>query len=116
MTNEHYEATIDTKVVEVDTGWTQERLVAFIRLAAMLITSGLMAFKIAVDVDMVYAILSFDATVAAIFWGWWKNNNVTSAAQLFEALLKGFKKEHKEEMKLEVASLAEAKEAKGDEE
>ena len=59
---------------------TKETVIAFIRLASMAITTGVAMFGFAIDVELVYTILSVAAAAAAMLWGWWKNNDVTAAA------------------------------------
>lgn len=40
-----------------------------------------------VDYETIYAIVSGIAAVIATIWAWWKNNNVTKAAQIAQVKL-----------------------------
>lgn len=66
---------------------TKETVIAFIRLASMAITTGVAMFGFAIDVELVYTILSVAAAAAAMLWGWWFNNNVTGAAKFAQEML-----------------------------
>lgn len=66
---------------------TKQTVVAFVRLAAMGITSGAAIMGYAVDADLVFNVLSVIAAAAAIVWGWWFNNNVTAAAKFAQEML-----------------------------
>lgn len=58
----------------------KQTLMAFIRLAVMLVTAGLALFGVAVDADSLYVVVMCIVAVSAAIVSWWKNNNVTSAA------------------------------------
>ena len=59
---------------------TKQSIVAFIRLACMFVTSIATMAGIALDASVLYICVSSAATMIAFIWGWWKNNNVTTAA------------------------------------
>ena len=59
----------------------KQSIVAFIRLGCMLATSIATMAGIALDANALYIAVSSIVTMAAFIWGWWKNNNVTPAAQ-----------------------------------
>lgn len=44
-----------------------------------------------VGYETVYAVVSGIAAIAATAWAWWKNNNVTKAAQEAQGVLDGLK-------------------------
>ena len=59
---------------------TKQTIFAFIRLAVMLITTGLAIFGVTVDADSLFTVVMCVVSVIAAVLSWWKNNNVTSAA------------------------------------
>lgn len=70
----------------------EERLMAGIRLLVPLIMYGLTFAGIALDADLVYCVLLGIAGIASTVWTWWKNNNVTEAAQEAQKYLDAIKK------------------------
>lgn len=58
----------------------KETIVAFVRLTCTLLATGGAMFGIAIDADSLYIIVGLIASLAAVIWSWWKNNNVTAAA------------------------------------
>lgn len=58
----------------------KQTLMAFIRLACMLITTGLAMVGITVDADALFVGAMIVLALAAYIWAWWKNNNVSTAA------------------------------------
>ena len=69
----------------------EERLMAGIRLLVPLIMYGLTFAGIALDADLVYCVLLGVAGIASTVWTWWKNNNVTEAAQTAQQFLNAIK-------------------------
>lgn len=69
----------------------EERLMAGIRLLVPLIMYGLTFAGIAMDADLVYCVLLGIAGIASTVWTWWKNNNVTEAAQTAQQFLDAIK-------------------------
>lgn len=59
---------------------TKDTVIAFVRLAAMGITSAAAMLGFAIDADLAYNMATVLLFVTATLWGWWKNNNVTAAA------------------------------------
>lgn len=58
----------------------KQTIMAFIRLACMLIATGCTMFGIAVDADALFVGLMLVVSVIVYIWVWWKNNNVSKAA------------------------------------
>lgn len=78
----------------------KQTLMAFIRLAVMLVTAGLALFGVAVDADSLYVVVMCIVAVIAAIVSWWKNNNVTSAAtdaqKVLDELKAGLNPENRE--------------------
>lgn len=68
-----------------------DKIIAFVRLACMFITSGLALAGIAVDADALFTGAMCVLSVIAFVWGWWKNNNVTDAAQEAQKVIDNLK-------------------------
>lgn len=58
----------------------KQTLMAFVRLACMLITTGLAMVGITIDADALFVGAMIVLALAAYIWAWWKNNNVSTAA------------------------------------
>lgn len=58
----------------------KQTVMAFVRLACMLVTTGLAMFGITVDADALFTGAMLLLALAAYIWAWYKNNNVTTAA------------------------------------
>ena len=69
----------------------EERLMAGIRLLVPLIMYGLTFAGITLDADLVYCVLLGACGIASTVWAWWKNNNVTEAAQTAQQFLDAIK-------------------------
>ncbi len=75
----------------MQTGWTSERVVAVVRLAVTLAASVAGGFCLTVDPDGLATIVACGVALVAGVWSWWKNNNVTKAAQDAQAYLDGIR-------------------------
>lgn len=64
-----------------------ERLMAFVRLIVPLIVGAAAMFDWAVDADLMMNIAMSVLALVSFVWTWWKNNNVTEAAQEAQKLL-----------------------------
>lgn len=69
----------------------KDTLMAFVRLACMLITTGLAMFGVTVDADALFVGAMIVLALAAYIWAWWKNNNVTEAATKAQEVLSELK-------------------------
>lgn len=69
----------------------EERLMAGIRLLVPIIMYGLTFAGVTLDADLVYCALLGVAGIASTVWAWWKNNNVTEAAQTAQQFLDAIK-------------------------
>lgn len=58
----------------------KQTLMAFIRLACSLITTGLALYGVSVDADSLFVLAMIVVALVAYIWSWWKNNNVSAAA------------------------------------
>lgn len=68
-----------------------DKIIAFVRLACMFASSGLALFGMAVDADALFTGAMCVLAVVAFVWGWWKNNNVTDAAQEAQKVIDNLK-------------------------
>ena len=68
-----------------------ERLVAIVRLVVPLVVAIASMAGYALDAGLVANIAMTVATIAAFIWAWWKNNNVTEAAQIAQEYLSALK-------------------------
>lgn len=79
----------------------KQTIMAFIRLAVMLVTTGLAMFGISIDADSLFTVVMVVVAVVAAIFSWWKNNNVTDAAssaqKVLDELKTGLKPENDEE-------------------
>ena len=64
-----------------------QTIIAFARLAVTLILSVAAVFGWALDWSLTYNVIVSALGLAMLFWAWWKNNNVTEAAQEAQLLL-----------------------------
>lgn len=81
-----------------------QTIVAFARLAVTLVLSVAAAFGWALDWGLVYNVIVSALGLAMLTWAWWKNNNVTEAAQESQLLLD----EIKENGRIDVARKSQA--------
>lgn len=73
--------------------WNSDRVIAVVRLLAMLAAAVAGGFGLTVDPDSLLTIaMCLIAGVAGV-WSWWKNNNITSGAQEAQKYLDGLKGE-----------------------
>ena len=59
----------------------RDRIVAIVRLLVMLASAVAGGFGLTVDADSLGTIVACAVAVVAGVYSWWKNNNVTKAAQ-----------------------------------
>lgn len=85
--------------------------VAFARLVATLLVSVLATFGWTFDSDLVFNVLLSVIAVALFVYSWWKNNNVTEAAQEAQKVLDQLKVAEKVEEDVEKKAVEAAKEA-----
>lgn len=69
----------------------KQTLMAFIRLACSLITTGLALYGVSVDADSLFVLAMIVVALVAYIWSWWKNNNVSSAATEAQKVLEELK-------------------------
>ena len=69
----------------------KQTLMAFIRLACSLITTGLALYGVSVDADSLFVLAMIVVALAAYIWSWWKNNNVSTAATEAQKVLEELK-------------------------
>lgn len=68
-----------------------DRIVAIVRLLVMLACSVAGGFGLVVDPDSLGTIAACGVALAAGVWSWWRNNNVTMAAQEAQRYLDSIK-------------------------
>ena len=73
------------------TDFTRERIVAIIRLVIMLVSAVAGGFGLTLDPDSLGTIAACAVALVAGVYGWWKNNNLTEAAQDAQAYLDSIK-------------------------
>lgn len=83
---------------------------AVARLAVALAVSLLAMFGVEIDGDGIENAVLAVASVAVMAWVWWKNNNVTEAAQEAQAVLDAIRRDADEEREAEKRLAAEAAE------
>lgn len=75
---------------------TEERIIAVVRLIAMLGSTAATAIGFAIDADSLTLVLLCACAIGSIVWGWWKNSNWTTAAAMAQRFLNAIKREDKE--------------------
>lgn len=70
----------------------KQTVMAFVRLACMLIATGCTMFGVAMDADALFTGVMLVISVAVYIWAWYKNNNVTKAATKAQKVLDEMKK------------------------
>ena len=78
------------------TDFTRERIVAIIRLVIMLVSAVAGGFGLTIDPDSLGTIAACAVALVAGVYGWWKNNNLTEAAQDAQAYLDAVKATYRE--------------------
>ena len=81
--------------MEID--FNRERIVAIVRLLVMLASAVAGGFGLTVDPDALGTIAACAVALAAGVYGWWKNNNLTKAAQDAQTYLDAVKATYREE-------------------
>lgn len=71
--------------------WNSERVMAIARLACTLAATVAAGFGLAVDADALYTGAACVLAVVCYAWSWWKNNNISQAAQDAQAYLDSVK-------------------------
>lgn len=74
-------------------GYTKERIVAITRLGVMLITAVLGGIGLTVDADALFTIAMCAAALISAVYSWWKNNNITTAANEAQGFLDEIKRD-----------------------
>ncbi|MDM8162402.1 phage holin [Collinsella intestinalis] len=78
------------------TDFTRERITAIVRLLVMLASAVAGGFGLTVDPDALGTIAACAVALVAGIYGWWKNNNLTKAAQDAQAYLDAVKATYRE--------------------
>lgn len=74
----------------------KETIIAFVRLLCGLVVYGASLAGVYLDVEMIYMVAMILVSVAVFVYSlWWKNNNVTKAAQEAQGYLDVIKKAEK---------------------
>ena len=75
--------------------FTNERIMAIIRLVCTLIASVAAGFGLALDADALYTGVACGAAFVCFIWSWWKNANLTDAAIQAQHYLDSIKRDTK---------------------
>lgn len=81
--------------------FNSESAVAFCRLLATLILGAATTFGWALDESLVFNVIVSIGALVMFVYTWWKNNNITEAAQETQKILNALKKEDAEAEALE---------------
>lgn len=73
-----------------------ETVAAVARLAVALVVTLMAMFGVQIDGDAIENAVLAVASVAVLAWVWWRNNNVTQAAQEAQRVLDGIKDKEEE--------------------
>lgn len=73
-----------------------ETVAAVARLAVALVVTLFAMFGVSIDGDAIENAVLAVASVAVLAWVWWRNNNVTQAAQEAQRVLDGIKEKEAE--------------------
>lgn len=71
--------------------FNKQRIVAIVRLLVMLAIAVAGGFGLVLDPDALGTIAACAVALAAGVYSWWKNNNLTQAAQAAQEVLDGIK-------------------------
>lgn len=63
------------------TDFNRERIVAIVRLLVMLVSAVAGGFGLTVDPDALATIVACGVALVSGVYSWWRNNNITVAAQ-----------------------------------
>ena len=73
-------------------GWNSERVIAIVRLVAQAVAMVAGGFGLVVDTDgLATIVLCIVAAVMSVY-NWWKNSNITKAAQAAQEYLDAIRK------------------------
>lgn len=72
--------------------WTNTRIIAIVRLLIMLIAAIAGGFGLTLDPDSLATIAACAVALAAGIWSWYKNNNLSTAAQTAQKYLEEIRK------------------------
>lgn len=75
----------------MDMGWNSQRIAAITRLAVMLASAVAGGFGLTVDPDSLGTVAAVVVAAVTAVYSWWRNNNVTVAAQGAQAYLDALK-------------------------
>lgn len=70
---------------------TKERIAAVVRLAVMLVATAAGCFGLAIDADALLTFAALAVGLVAGVYSWWKNANLTQAAQQAQDYLDAIK-------------------------
>lgn len=73
-------------------GWNAQRVTALVRLAVQVASTVAGGFGLALDADSATTVLLCAVAAASGIYNWWKNQNVTKAAQAAQGYLDEIKK------------------------
>ena len=76
----------------MNAGWNTESISAIARLLVTLAAAVAGGFGLTVDPDALSTIVACGVALAAGVYSWWKNNNLTKAAQDAQAYLDGIRR------------------------
>lgn len=72
-------------------GWNSQRVIALVRLLVQAVATVAGGFGLAVDTDGIGTIALCCVAAVMGVYNWWKNQNVTQAAQTAQEYLDGLK-------------------------
>lgn len=72
--------------------WNTDRITAIARLLVTLAAAVAGGFGLTVEPESLATIVACGVALVAGVWSWWKNNNVTKAAQDAQAYLDGIRR------------------------
>lgn len=88
---------VQTGTTEVEIDATTERVKAIVTIVVTAIVNVLNVIGYAVDLDTWLCAALSVASVGCIVWSWWRNNNVTVAAMVGDAVTTEIKAAHDEQ-------------------
>lgn len=69
----------------------RERIIAIMRLCIMLISAIASGLGLVINTDSLFTVVACIVAFVACIWSWWKNNNITEAAQEAQLFLEAAK-------------------------